>query len=51
MKSGLAHLLLLVSWGLLAYGAWLVFPPAGWLVLGGCLWVDLYLGYRLRGLR
>lgn len=33
----------------ITYGAHLVWPPAGYLALGLCLWVDLYLGRRLRG--
>lgn len=48
MRRALVLALLLASWGSLTYGAWLVYQPAGWLMLGACLWVDLYLGDRLR---
>jgi hypothetical protein len=51
MTRALAYLLLLCAWGLLAYGAGLVYAPAGWVVLGACLWIDLYLGDRLRRVR
>jgi len=47
----LALVMLLAAWGLLAYGAGQVYRPAGWMVLGACLWVDLYVGRRLRGVR
>ncbi len=48
MRRALAFLLLVSSWALLTYGAFRVYAPAGWLVGGACLWVDLYLGNRLR---
>ena len=51
MTRLLALLMLLASWGLLAYGAAQIYPPAVWLVLGACIWVDLYVGRRLRGAR
>ena len=51
MTRLLALLMLLASWGLLAYGAAEIYRPAGWLVLGACIWVDLYVGRRLRGAR
>ncbi len=51
MSRLLANLLMVTSWALLAHGAACVYPPAGWVVLGACLWIDLYLGYRLRGVR
>ncbi|MGE0191181.1 MAG: hypothetical protein AB7T63_03980 [Planctomycetota bacterium] len=51
MTRLLGLLLLLGSWGLLSYGAALVYAPAGWVVLGACIWVDLYVGRRLRGVR
>lgn len=48
MKRVLAIGLLVGSWALLTYGAFQVYTPAGWLVGGACLWIDLYLGRRLR---
>ena len=47
----LLHLLpALASWGLLTYGASLLGGmAAAALTLGGCIWVDLYVGDRLRG--
>jgi hypothetical protein len=45
----LAALFVITSWVLLAYGAHLIWEPLGALVLGACLWVDAYLGDRLRG--
>ena len=42
--------LMVGSWILLALGARELWGTAGcYLVLGGCIWIDLYLGDRLRG--
>ena len=42
--------LMVGSWLLLAAGARELWGAAGgFLALGGCIWVDLYLGDRLRG--
>ena len=51
MSRALAICLLVGSWVLLTYGAFRVYAPAGWVVAGACLWVDVYLGNRLRRVR
>lgn len=40
LKGGVA----ILSLGAIAYGAWLAWPPAGFLVPGLLLWIDLSLG-------
>ena len=37
MKKHLPDVLLMLGGGSLAYGAWLAWPPAGWLVAGALL--------------
>ena len=49
MKRAWAITLFLAPVGLLTWGAFLAWPPAGPLTLGLLLWIDLYLGDRLRG--
>lgn len=50
MARLLTLLPVLSSWALLSYGASMLGGAAvGLLTLGGCIWVDMYLGDRLRG--
>ena len=40
----LSAIILVVSLGLIGYGAWLVYHPLGFVVVGLLLWVDLLIG-------
>lgn len=41
-------LLALVSLGLVAYGAWQIYRPAGYIVAGGLVWLELARAGRPR---
>lgn len=42
--GGLARVAgVLCTWGLLSYGVWVLYPPAWPLMLGACLFLDLYV--------
>ena len=43
-KKVISTIILVVSLALIGYGAWLVYHPLGFVVVGLLLWVDLLIG-------
>ena len=43
-KKVISTIILVVSLGLIGYGAWVVYHPLGFVVVGLLLWVDLLIG-------